>query len=174
VEDGVQEELDLGLVPVQLGRDRVDEVRHVVDDDVHDQVRTNVRMGVGAAGFTDLHQGTALRPAPAELGVGLRHRRHPGRRGQVLGRDALIVSPQVADDVTASVPRHLRIQAGLAGPGFVRLDQEGFPDLIAVAVCRHRVHSFVSTNLIRRLTIRLTWARTTLPPHCDEAVSSCN
>jgi hypothetical protein len=109
VQDGVQEELDLGLVPVQLGRDRVDEVGHVVDDDVHDQVRTSVRFQVTGTRFTNLNQGTALRSAPAEPGVGLRHRRHPGRRGQVLGRDALIVSPQVAGDITVSVPRDFRI-----------------------------------------------------------------
>ena len=76
----VHQQLDLGLVPVQFGGDRVDEVGHVVGDDVHHQARPAYRVQVGIARLADLHQGPALRPAQAQPRVRLRHRGQP--RGQ--------------------------------------------------------------------------------------------
>ena len=148
----VHELLDLGLVPVQFGRDRVDQVGHVVDDDVHDQARPAFRIQVRAVWLADLDHGPALRPAQAEPGVSFGHGRQPRRGGQVLGGDALVVSAQVAGDAVTAAPvaQDLPVQGGILLPRFARLGQQGVPDLIRITV-RHRVHSFVSTNLIRRL-----------------------
>ena len=92
----VHQQPDLGLVPVQLGGDRVDQVGHVVDDDVDDQAGPADRVQLRVRGLADLDQGPPLRPGQAEPGVRLGHRRQPRRRSQVLGGDALVVGAQVA------------------------------------------------------------------------------
>ena len=145
----VHDQQDLGLVPVQFGGDRVDQVGHVVGDDVHHQARPAHRVQVRAVGLADLDQGPALRPAQAEPGVRFGDRRQPRRRGQVLGGDALVVGAQVAGNAVAAAPVAQRagVQGGIVLPRLVRLGQQGVPGLIRVTV-RHRVHSFVSTNLI--------------------------
>ena len=147
----VHDHLDLGLVPVQFGGDRVDQVGHVVDDDVHDQAGPADRVQQRVGWLADLDQGPALRPGQAEPGVRLGDRRQPRRRRQVLGGDALVIRAQVAGDAVASAPvgQRLGVQGRVVLPGLRRLGQQGVPDLIRVTV-RHRVHSFVSTNLIRR------------------------
>ena len=65
----VHDQHDLGLVPVQFGGDRVDQVGHVVGDDVHHQARPAHRVQARVCGLADLDQGPALRPAQAEPGV---------------------------------------------------------------------------------------------------------
>ena len=77
----VQQQQDLGLVPVQLGGDRIDQVGHVVGDDVHHQPGPAQRVQVRTIGLADLDHGPALRPAQAEPGVRLGHRGQPRRRG---------------------------------------------------------------------------------------------
>ena len=140
----VHEQPDLGLVPVQLGGDRVDQVGHVVGDDVHDQAGPADRVQLRVRGLADLDQGPALRPGQAQPGVRLGHRRQPRRRGQVLGGDALVVRAQVAGDavVPAPVAYRPRVERRVVLPGLRRLGEQGFPGLIRVSV-RHRVHSFV-------------------------------
>ena len=100
----VHDHLDLGLVPVQLGGDRVDQVGHVVDDDVHDQAGPADRVQLRVGWLADLDHGPALRPGQAEPGVRLGDRRQPRRRSQVLGGDALVISAQVAGDAVAPAP----------------------------------------------------------------------
>ena len=73
----MHDHLDLRLVPVQLGGDRVDQVEHVVDDDVHDQAGPADRVQLRVGRLADLDQGPALRPGQAEPGVRLGHRRQP-------------------------------------------------------------------------------------------------
>ena len=100
----VHQQPDLGLVPVQLGGDGVDQVGHVVGDDVDDQAGPADRVQLRVRGLADLDQGPALRPGQAEPGVRLGHRRQPGRRSQVLGGDALVVGAQVAQDAVLPLP----------------------------------------------------------------------
>jgi hypothetical protein len=71
----MHDQLDVGLVPVQFGGDRIDQVGHVVDDDVHHQARPAHRVQVRVVGLADLDQGPALRPAQAEPGVRFGDRR---------------------------------------------------------------------------------------------------
>ena len=136
-------------MPVQFGGDRVDQVGHVVGDDVHDQAGPAYRVQVRVVGLADLDQGPALRPAQAEPGVRFGHGRQPRRRGQVLGGEALVISAQVAGNAVAAAPvaQRVGVQGGIVLPRLVRLGQQGVPGFIRVTV-RHRVHSFVSTNLI--------------------------
>ncbi len=140
----MHEQPDLGLVPVQLGGDRVDQVGHVVGDDVHDQAGSADRVQLRVRGLADLDQGPALRPGQAKPGVRLGHRRQPRRRGQVLGGDALVIRLQVAPNAVGAAPvaYHLRVERRVVLPGLRRLGELGFPDLIRITV-RHRVHSFV-------------------------------
>ncbi len=135
---------DLGLVPVQLGGDRVDQVGHVVDDDVDDQAGPAGRVQLGVRGLADLDQGPPLRPGQAEPGVRLGHRRQPRRRSQVLGGDALVIGAQIAGDAVpaAAVAYRLRVEGRVVLPGLRRLGELGFPGLVLVTV-RHRVHSLV-------------------------------
>ena len=77
----VQQQQDLGLVPVQLGGDRIDQVGHVVGEDVHHQPGSAQRVQVRTIGLADLDHGPALRSAQAEPGVRLGHRGQPRRRG---------------------------------------------------------------------------------------------
>ena len=72
----VHERLDLGPMTVQPGRDRIDQVEHVVDDDVHHQARGH-RVQVGLARLADVDHGPALRPVQADPGVSLGHRGQP-------------------------------------------------------------------------------------------------
>ena len=137
---------DLGLVPVQLGGDRVDQVGHVVDDDVDDQAGPADRVQLGVRGLADLDQGPPLRPGQAEPGVRLGHRRQPRRRSQVLGGDALVIGVQVARDAVlpaVAVAYRLRAERRVVLPGLRRLGEQGFPGLVLETV-RHRVHSLVS------------------------------
>ena len=62
-------------MPVQFGGDRVDQVGHVVGDDVHDQPGPAYRVQVRVVRLADLDQGSALRATYAEAGVGLGHGR---------------------------------------------------------------------------------------------------
>ncbi len=132
----VHEQADLGLVPVQPGGDRVDQVGHVVGDDVHDQAGRGDRVQVRVPGLTDLDQGPALRPVQAEPEVRLRDRGQPRGRGQVLGGHPVVVGAQVAQDAVA-VAQHGQVR--VPDPGLGRLDQESFPALENVTV-RDRVH----------------------------------
>ena len=141
---GVHEQHDLGLVPVQLGGDRVDQVRHVVADDVDDQAGPADRVQLSVRGLADLDQSPPLRPGQAKPGVRLGHRRQPRRRSQVLGGDALVIGAQVAPDaVPLAVAYRLRAEGRVVLPGLRRLGELGFPGLVLVTV-RHRVHSLVS------------------------------
>ena len=146
----VHEQPDLGLVPVQLGGDGVDQVGHVVGDDVDDQAGPADRVQLGVPGLADLDQGPPLRPGQAEPGVHLGHRRQPRRRSEVLGDDTLVVGAQVAQDAVPAAPVAYRpqVERRVVLPGLCRLGQLRFPGLVLVTV-RHRVHSFVSTHLIR-------------------------
>ena len=145
-EQRVHEQADLGLVAVQPSGDRVDQVGHVVGDDVHHQAGRGDRVQLGRSRLPDLDQGPALRPEQGELGVGLRHRRQPRGRGQVLGGDPVIVRAQVTQDAVA-VAQPGRVEGGIAHPGLGRLDQQGFPGLENVAV-RHRVHCPLLRGLV--------------------------
>ena len=57
----VHDQQDLGLVPVQFGGDRVDQVGHVVGDDVHHQART----GSPGSGARRRARGPGPGPGPA-------------------------------------------------------------------------------------------------------------
>ena len=98
-------------MPVQFGRDRVDEVRHVVGDDVHDQAGPAYRVQVRVVRLANLDQGPALRPAHTEPGVRFGHGRQPRRRSQVFGGEALVISAQVAGNAVAAaaVAQGLRV-----------------------------------------------------------------
>ena len=111
----VHQQPDLGLVPVQLGGDRVDQVGHVVDDDVDDQAGPADRVQLGVRGLADLDQRPPLRPGQTEPGVRLGHRRQPRRRSQVLGGDALVIGAQVAPE--RSPRRRRRLSPAGRGPG---------------------------------------------------------
>jgi hypothetical protein len=122
---GVHQQHDLGLVPVQLGGDRVDQVRHVVADDVDDQAGPADRVQLGVRGLANLDQGPPLRPGQAQPGVRLGHRRQPRRRSQVLGGDALVIGAQVAGDaVPLAVAYRLRAEGRVVLPGLRRLGQQ--------------------------------------------------
>ena len=120
----VHEQFDLGLVPVQFGGDRVDQVGHVVGDDVHDQAGPADGAEVSLSRLPDLDQRPALRPTQAEPGVRFRHHGQPRRRSQVLGGHALVVSAQVAEDAVAAAPvvQRPRVQGGIVPPRLARLD----------------------------------------------------
>ena len=97
----VHENLDVGVVLVQLHRHGVDQVGHVVDDDVHHQPAPGGpgRVKRGRAQVTHLDKGAALRAMQAELRVHACHRGHPLRLGQVLRGHAQVVGLQVRGDV---------------------------------------------------------------------------
>ena len=148
----VHDQQDLGLVPVQFGGDRVDQVGHVVDDDVHHQARPAHRVQARVRA-----RGPGPGPGPAA---------GAGRAGRALRppRPAATARPgprwRRAGSRPAGSRRRCRhrsrrpatrgVQGGIVLPRLVRLGQQGVPGFIRVTV-RHRVHSFVSTDLIRRL-----------------------
>jgi hypothetical protein len=68
---------DLRVVAVQPGGDGVDQVRHVVGDDIHHQAGRGAPVQLGLPGVADADQGPALRPVQAEPGVRVGHRGQP-------------------------------------------------------------------------------------------------
>ena len=80
----VHGEMDAEPVAVQFHRDRVDEERHVVVDDVDDRVRSIPALG-RTRGCVDAHEGRASRALHTEFPVRVRGRR------EVLGRSFLEV-----------------------------------------------------------------------------------
>jgi hypothetical protein len=103
----VQEQVEVGLVPVQLHRHRVDQERHVVGDDVDDRLNRpeggDGRTGAGRAGirFGHLDQGPALRALRGQRRV---RGGHGGQlvttaRHKVLGGHVPVVGPEEAGHI---------------------------------------------------------------------------
>ena len=111
-EQRVHDEQDVGAVPVELHRHRVDQVRHVVGDDVDDGARLSERGFVPAC---DADRRAALRAACAQGGVLCGGRGQPGGAGghQVFDGDAPVVrgeeAKRVTDRLAGDAPRRGRI-----------------------------------------------------------------
>ena len=141
---GVDDQVDVRVVPVQFHRHRIDQERHVVGDDVgdgpyrperRDRARRAGRRTGGAGGRSgDPDQGPPLRPPGGQGRVlGRDCGEPPGiERGQVLGGDVPVVGVQVTGQITdgfaqitGGFPR--RAGRGRRGRGPVLPGRAGLP-----------------------------------------------
>ena len=114
-EQRMDDQPDVGQVPVELHRHRVDQVGHVIGDDVDDRASAGQR---GLAGLAGRDGRAALRAAGAERRVPGRDRRHalrPGR-GEVLCLRQPVVRGEEAGQV-AHGPAGVTRRGYLAVPG---------------------------------------------------------
>ena len=166
-EHRVHDQQDVGAVPVELHRYRVDQVRHVVGDDVDNG------LGPGqprcSAARVDADGRAALRAARPERGVLRRGGGQPGRprRDQVIGGDEPVVRGEEARQVAdrpAQVPRRRHASVG-GGPLARRLGDQFLPGVVRdLTRSRPRVpalpvHSFVMADTAPRCAVLHTGMR---------------
>ena len=135
----VDDQADVGPVPVELHRHRVDQVRHVVGDDVDDGARGGQRAADpgGRLGRADADDRTALRAGRAERGVPGGRLGQPVRAGrdQVLKRHPPVVRGQEGEPVigraesSATRPATLATWPGVR-PECGRLGQQRRPRVV--------------------------------------------
>ena len=117
---GVDDVVAVQVVPGEFVRDRVDEERHVVGDDVDHAPRFLQRGGL--AGGMHLHQGAALGAPGRDAGVLGRDQARPQRAGrpQILRGDVPVVGLQIPLQVADADAVRARRLGGLG-----RLRQQG-------------------------------------------------